>query len=498
VSDNNVIIIGSGLGGLVTGCILSKEGYKVTILEKNRQIGGCLQVFARNGCVFNTGLNYTEGLAKGQILYNYFKYLGIIDKLKLRRMDMDKFEVVTYNNEEYYFAQNHDNFVESLLLKFPNEKQTLLKYINDIKKISKEFPLYNLSSKQYEISGWDSYEQSIEEYFNNLTTNKTLINVLCGTNMLYAGLPKVTPFYIHALINHSFINSSWRLVDGSHRLAIELAKVIKSNGGQILRNTEAKKFVFNNNKISEVITNNNEPIKANFVISNIHPANTLKLIDGNYVYKAYRNRISSLQNTLGMFSLYIVFKENSFLYYNYNHYIHNTDSVWSAENYSQKKWPDSYMFYTTATSKSEKYAESAIAMSYMSIDDVKKWENTWIENRGNDYLEFKKQKAEELLLELEKKFPGIKNSIKCYYTSTPLTYRDYTGTPDGSAYGILKESNNLLKTIILPKTKIDNLFFTGQNLNMHGILGVTISAVMTCSEILGHDYLVNKIKNESD
>ena len=129
----------------------------------------------------------------------------------------------------------------------------------------------------------------------------------------------------------------------------------------------------------------------------------------------------------------------------------------------------------------------------MSFKDVEKWENTWIEQRGEEYLEFKKQRAEKLLDVVENKFKNLRNSINCYYTSTPLTYRDYTGTPEGSSYGILKESKNLLKTIILPKTKIENLFFTGQNLNMHGILGVTISSVMTCAEIIGQEYLVNKI-----
>ncbi|MBK6281628.1 MAG: NAD(P)-binding protein [Draconibacterium sp.] len=64
----DVIIIGSGLGGLVSGNILSKEGLKVCVLEKNERIGGTLQSFVKEGTVFNTGLNYTESLGKGEIL----------------------------------------------------------------------------------------------------------------------------------------------------------------------------------------------------------------------------------------------------------------------------------------------------------------------------------------------------------------------------------------------------------------------------------------------
>ncbi len=60
-------------------------------------------------------------------------------------------------------------------------------------------------------------------------------------------------------------------------------------------------------------------------------------------------------------------------------------------------------------------------------------------------------------------------------------------------YGYVKDVSNPLFSFISPRTKIENLFFTGQSLNMHGILGVTISGVVTCSEILGGKYLIDKI-----
>lgn len=60
-------------------------------------------------------------------------------------------------------------------------------------------------------------------------------------------------------------------------------------------------------------------------------------------------------------------------------------------------------------------------------------------------------------------------------------------------YGYVKDVENPLKSFISPRTKIGNLYFTGQSLNMHGILGVTISGVVTCSEILGTQYLLDKI-----
>ena len=488
-----VVIIGSGLGGLICGSILSKEGYSVCVIEKNRQIGGCLQVFARKGKIFNTGLNYTEGLEKGQILYKYFNYLGLMDKLNLRRMDIDAFEKITYGGKEYPYAQGHEHFIEKLTHYFPEEKNALINYIDKLKEIGNSFPLYNLQGGNYRNQNPESFDLSVSDFLKNITKNTTLQNVLAGTNLLYAGVPEKTPLYIHSLIMHSFINSAWRLVDGSHHLAIALANTIKSNGGEVMRNTEAKHFRFHDNSISAIETKEGNVIEAETVISNVHPATTLKMIDGNYLNKAFRNRIMNLENTIGMFSLYIVLKENSFPYLNFNHYYHHFDSVWSTQNYYENTWPQSYMLYTPASSKSETYAENMIVMTYMKYSDVLQWENTWIDNRGEDYLEFKQQRAETLLDLVELKFPDIRSYIDSYSSSTPLTYRDYTGTPEGSSYGILKDYKLPYRTLISPRTKIPNLFFTGQNLNLHGILGVTIGSVMTCGEIIGSEYLINKI-----
>ncbi|HOV10850.1 MAG TPA: NAD(P)-binding protein, partial [Bacteroidales bacterium] len=69
----DVIIIGSGLGGLQCGYILSREGMKVCILEQHSQIGGCLQNFTRDNCLFDTGVHFIGGLDEGQVLNRYFR-----------------------------------------------------------------------------------------------------------------------------------------------------------------------------------------------------------------------------------------------------------------------------------------------------------------------------------------------------------------------------------------------------------------------------------------
>ena len=114
--------------------------------------------------------------------------------------------------------------------------------------------------------------------------------------------------------------------------------------------------------------------------------------------------------------------------------------------------------------------------------------------RGDAYQKFKDEKIEIFITEIEKKFPNIRDCIQSVHASTPLSYRDYIGNNEGSMYGYVKDANSPMKTFLSPKTKLKNLFFTGQSLNMHGILGVTISAVFTCSHIIGSEKIMDSIE----
>src|SRR5260221_7106832 len=112
----DVVIIGSGLGGLACGTLLAKEGYKVCVLERNKQLGGNLQTFARDKVIFDSGVHYVGGLDEGQNLYQIFKYLEIMDKMKIQRMDESVVDEIMFVNDPktYYHAQGYENFIATL------------------------------------------------------------------------------------------------------------------------------------------------------------------------------------------------------------------------------------------------------------------------------------------------------------------------------------------------------------------------------------------------
>jgi len=230
----------------------------------------------------------------------------------------------------------------------------------------------------------------------------------------------------------------------------------------------------------------------------MHPAQTLEMIDSDKIRPAYRNRVKNIENTASAFILYVILKPNRLKYQNRNYYYFDENNVWKGIDYTKTSWPYTYGLFECVPQNQKQYVEALAIISYMHFDEVKQWEkthNTTLNEhrRGKDYEAFKALKAEKLLSVVENKFPGIKGDIQSYYSATPLSYRDYIGTTDGNLYGVARSFTNPLTTRISPRTKIHNLFFTGQNVNLHGVLGVTISAVLTCSMLVGKEYLINKI-----
>ena len=150
-----------------------------------------------------------------------------------------------------------------------------------------------------------------------------------------------------------------------------------------------------------------------------------------------------------------------------------------------------------ASRPQQQFAHTGVILSYMQMSDVERWAGTTVGRRGDDYEAFKRQKAEVLLDSLEKHFPGLRDSVKHYYTSTPLTYRDYTGTQDGSMYGVAKDVKLGAVARVPHRTRIPNVLQTGQNINSHGMLGVLVGTIVTCSEFLTASKIYNQIVEAS-
>ena len=153
MSKYDIIIIGSGLGGLECGAILSKEGFNVCVVEKNAQFGGCFQTYQRKGHLLDTGIHYVGSLDEGQVMNQYFRYFGIMDKLKIKRLDDAAFDTIYYKGKTYDYAMGYPQFIETICRSFPHEKENLKCYAEQLQAVGNLISVDHLKQGTLALEG---------------------------------------------------------------------------------------------------------------------------------------------------------------------------------------------------------------------------------------------------------------------------------------------------------------------------------------------------------
>ncbi len=492
-----VVIIGGGLGGLFTGAFLSKEGLRVTILEKNPIIGGGLQCFKRQGCMFETGMHIIGGFQQGGSLYKICSYLDIIDKLEIMHTDKNTMASIFYGEDGrcYTLPSGKDAFTRYLQQEFPNEKDNIGKYMDAMYSISEEVDLFYLRSSDNSIfSHSEEFLMPTDEFIAKYIDDKKLQDLLAYMNPMYGGVAGHTPAYIHAMINVLYIEGSSQFVDGSQQLANCLKAIIEDNGGTIVAGDAVDNIEVEEKKIVKVVTRNKYEYAADWYISDVHPEVLFRIIGDNAFPRHYMQRISSIPNSYSSFGVYVKFKAASQPYINHpRYYQERYGSVWSLGAYNEDDFPQAFMYITPPTHGQGKWASRMIIHCIMPFDAVRKWEDTTIGNRSDEYLSWKEKIKNKILKKMDMLHPGFIDTVEMSFASSPLTIRDYYGSKEGSLYGHQCDCENLMLSQMPIATKVRNLLLTGQNVNLHGICGVPLTAIETAEAIVGKGTILSKI-----
>ena len=487
------VIIGSGLGGLACGVFLARNGYNVTILEQGVQPGGCLQCFTRRGVKFETGMHFIGSAKDGQVLSRMLNVLEIRDNIKLSLLDETGYDVVSLRGDRYKFPMGREPFIAQFSSYFPSQADNIVKYYDLVKKVAEASSLHSLKHTSDAVINTEYQLRSVNGVIREVVSDETLQNVLVGNLPLYAGEKDKTPFSMHAFIMDFYNQSAFRVVGGSDLICKALISRLEHYGGKLLTCRKVTKILCDERRAVSVQTSDGERFEANYFIADIHPVRLLDMLDTKLIRPAFRQRILSVPNTVGGFSVYLHFKENAVPYMNSNFYGYAGDSPWGCECYDRDSWPKGYLYMHFCHTENPNYARGGIILSYMRIEDFSAWNNTTVGCRGEGYEEFKRNRAERLISMVEKDFPGLRSRIEHYYTSTPLTYRDYTGTEGGAIYGVAKDVTKGIACRVPYKTKVPNLYLTGQNVNSHGMLGVLVGAFVTSSELVGMDKVYKQL-----
>lgn len=499
--EKSVIIIGGGLGGLFCGAILAKEGLKVTVLEKNAIIGGGLQSFSRFGELYDTGMHIIGGMQEDGNIRRICEYLGIWDRVHMADVDPKTIDTVYFSEDKktYTIAQGRARYVETLIKDFPEQKANLQAYIEALYRVASEVGLFYLkTSTDFMQVHSEDFLMSADAFIAKYISDEHLRSVVAYLNPLYGGRGNFTPAYVHALISVLYIDGPSRFAGGSVLYAYSLRDFIEEHGGEVIASDAVVSVRSENKRISEIITAKGESFRGDYYICAVHPCTFLRLLDDPTVLpKVYRNRLDAIPNAYSAFTLNLKLKPGSVRYFNHTkYYMTRYDAIWKFAD--ADSWPCGFLFITPPEINQGEYSTKMIVTAPMQWKMVQKWENTSVGQRGSDYVEWKKGCADKLLDCLEEFYPDIRRNIIDMNTASPLTIRDFYGVKEGSMCGFAKNYNDLVFSQVPVVTKVPNLFLTGQNCNLHGFCGVSLTAINTCEAILGQNSILDKINRFDD
>jgi all-trans-retinol 13,14-reductase len=484
-----VIIVGAGVGGLSTAIILAGLGYDVTVLEKNREPGGLLRSYRRDGIECETGVHYLGSLDKGQVLRKFFDYLGVSEAIPVSRMGQDGvidrylFDSPKTHPAQFDLPATIDAYEESLKKAFPEEHAIIEQVIASIHKTSEQLhALDHLYASDNDFSLLDQAD-SYGDILDELGCSPGLRSVLAIPSS-WIGVPiSDCPAYYHHMALASYLSSSWRLEQSGTDMAIVLVDRLKELGGKVITAAEVDKITVSSRVVTGVQLKTGECLTSSIVIAAIHPQVVLKMLPDGAVKPSYRNRIKRLINTHSIFTVHARVDADSHPELPYNIFQVDTDKE---GNITDLRY---YQFR-----KSEKENCTLFSILTSGNDELwAPWKDTQTGRRGSEYREEKNKLAESLLNGAQELFGSFKE-LKILDAYTPLTIRDWVHSPDGCAYGVQRSSSQSLSTALLNRTAVKGLCLAGQNVLAPGVIGTIMGSFSTVKLILGTDEFRKKIK----
>ena len=475
--QGDVLIIGSGVGGLTAGIILSKLNQRVTVVEKNPLPGGLMRSYIRSGIECPVGVHYMGSLDEGQPLRRLWDYLGVTPLIPIERMGADGvIDRYIFDDFAFDLPEGIDVYEDNLRRSFPLEHNQITTIMNDLRQTARFLSsLDMLINPEATFLSPTSFE-SMGEYLLRMGCSARLLAVL-GVPSTLIGVPvQICPLFYYHMALVSYLLSSWRLACSGSEMAEAFVSRLKSLGGDIVTGDGVERILVESKRVKGVVLHSGRVLEAATVIAAIHPRILLAMLPDDTLRPSYAERITQLENTKGLFAVNLALDADAHEALPYNIY-----RIYAAE--------DGTLSHGTFHQLRKSGQPGTNLLSMITTSDMEEWrtwEKTTSGRRGREYEEAKEEKVLRFIDEASKIF-GHLRGMKILDSYTPLTIRDRVNSPDGSAYGILRSAGQLMKTASLKRTSVGGLFLAGQSSLAPGIMGTMLGSFQTVRQVIDHE-----------
>ena len=509
MADWDVIVIGSGIGGLSAGVALSNLGKRVLVLEQHYLPGGWTHSFSLEGHKFSPGVHYIGQLNEGGRTREIFEGLGIGADLEFLELNPDGYDHIVFEDETFDIPSGLQEYVDRLIARFPQERTGIERYFALMQQVDRGLSMAAdatgildklkllFTAPAIVFNGLKPASQVIDRFVTDIKL-KAILESRAGDHGM---MPSRVPFALHVAIEAHYWNGGWYPKGGAGSIPKAFISRLKHNGGEIRMRTKVDHILLEghgtNCSAVGVQLENGDQIFAHTILSNADAWITYhSLVGTQHLSAKLSSRISKLEPSVSALSLFLATDLNidALGLDSGNYWILNDPSVDATYEVSHQDeladdgpFPGGFLTVTTRKDPSKMNAglHTMEAFVFVSFAAFERWQNSSAGDRSEDYAAFKAKLTQRMLATISRVVPGIENHIKLCELGTPLTNVHYCNGYRGNIYGTAKSKSQIGSGALPVRTEISGLFHCGQSTAAHGVLGAMATGVMAAEQIAG-------------
>lgn len=503
----DVIVIGSGIGGLANAALLSRLGRRVCVLEQHYTAGGFTHTYERNGYEWDVGVHYI-----GEVHKPYSPLRRIFDVIsdgQLEWAQMDAvYDRIIIGDKRYDFCAGREAFKRGLKQQFPEEADAIDAYVDLVVRVAGSMRKFFTGQALSPGLNWlyrlvrdqrvpPECTMTVRQVLEGLTANQELIGVLTGQWGDYGMPPAEATFLMHASVAKHYFDGGCYPVGGSWKMADTIVPVIRAGGGEVFTYAEVESIVVEQGRARGVRMADGKVIRADAIVSNAGARNTFEklLPEAERLRHGYPDKLKTVRPSASHICLYAGFKgtaeslglprTNLWIYPSARH----EENLARFEADQSAPLPLVYVSFPSAKDPDwpKQYPDKSTVevISLGPYEWFEQWRDSTWNQRGEDYEAFKAGLSERLLEVLFQHMPQLRDALDYHELSTPLSTEWFNFYDRGEIYGLDHDPDRFRQRWLHPITPVKGLFLTGQDVVTAGVGGALMGGVLTTGAMLG-------------